>query len=329
MLGRVSEEGGEFALIRDLAHCLGETAQGLPLGIGDDAAVLASTDDEALLVTTDALVEGVHFDRCYTPLEDLGWKSLAASVSDIAAMGGRPTAAVIAMALDGTWSPADAQALYRGVADCAKAYDVRIAGGDTTRSPHGAFIGVTLLGLVARGCAVRRSGARPGDLLGVTAALGGARCGLEALESKQAQDYPQSTRRFLRPEPSVQMGQWLARSLDATAMIDISDGLGSELGHLCDQSGTGCLIEAVPVTEEARRWALSKSLDPTSFVLASGEEYALLFACPPERAQSRDLAGAPEPLHWIGRMTGPKDGRLLSLCGEPQPLEARGWDHFA
>jgi len=321
-------ETGEFALIRRLADVLGGASKGAVLGIGDDTAVLAPSGAREILVTADALVEGVHFDRRYTPLEDLGWKSLAASVSDVAAMGGTPTSAVITLALDARWSPEDVERLYQGLSDCAAAYQVVIAGGDTTRSLSGAFINITLLGTVEPGHAVTRSGGRPGDWLGVTGVLGGARCGLEALSSGLGEGYPLSTKHFLRPQPSVAAGQWLARSLKATAMIDISDGLASELGHICDGSGTGCIVEAVPVAEEARLWTEVHGHDAIDFALSSGEEYQLLFACPPEMAHSEIVQDCPVPIHWIGRLTAKDEARILVVDGRQETLEARGWDHF-
>lgn len=323
-----ASETGEFALIRRLARVLGGTAQGAVLGIGDDTAVLAPSGRDEILLTADALVEGVHFDRRYTPLEDLGWKSLAASVSDVAAMGGTPFSAVITLALDAHWSPEDVERLYTGLADCASAHQIVIAGGDTTRSLQGTFINITLLGTVEPGCAVTRSGGRAGDWLGVTGMLGGARCGLEALSSGLAEGYPLSTQHFLRPQPSVAAGQWLARSLKATAMMDISDGLASELGHICDGSGTGCIVETVPVAKEARLWAEAQGVDPFDFALSSGEEYCLLFACPPEAAQAGIAQNGPVSIHWIGRLTDAGKGRMCGFHGRRETLEARGWDHF-
>ncbi|MCK5146066.1 thiamine-phosphate kinase [bacterium] len=323
-------EQGEFNIIRQMHRVLGAASADVYLGIGDDAAVLNVKPEHQILLTADALVEGVHFNRSYTPLDALGWKSLAASISDIAAMGGRPEAAIVSLAVDDTWSIDDITMLYTGLKECALNYNCRIAGGDTTRSLSGAFINITLMGVVKTGLAVTRKGARSGDLIGLSGPIGSARCGLEILESSCIHEYPLSVEAFLKPVPSVDLGLWLAKELNVTSMIDISDGLSSELHHLCDASNTGCQIELanIPVTDEVKTWALSNNFDPVDIVMNSGEEYCLLFTCNADHAQIFKSSMPPKPIHFIGTMTDEVECRTVITPAGKQTLERSGWDHF-
>jgi thiamine-monophosphate kinase len=322
-------EIGEFGLIERIRLASARASGRVPLGIGDDAAVVTQRPGRQILFACDAMVEAVHFDPRYVPAESLGYKALAVNLSDIAAMGGEPLCALSAVGLTDRWSVEDVEALYRGMARCGDRYGCPVAGGDTVRSPAAAFVSVSVLGECAAGSEIRRSGARPGDLLCVTGELGGAAVGFEAL-SRGADPgrFPVSTARFLEPEPRLSEARRLRGALRPTAMIDISDGLGSEIRHLCGRSGTGCILfeDRVPVSAEAALWAGLSGRDALEFALASGEEYELLFTAGPRSLE----AGPPEGVTVIGEMRPAAEKcTRVSATGVRRPLAASGWEHYA
>ncbi len=302
------------------------------VGIGDDAAVLQS-GEHTLLWTTDMLVEGVHFRLDWTNAYQLGWKSMAVNLSDIAAMGGTPLFALLSLALPperiGDWL----DEFIRGFLECAFVYRTELIGGDTNRSasPEGPMvIDVSVLGTV-EGAPVGRGGGQPGDWLLVTGELGGSRAGLMRLLNGDRTDV-EALHTHLTPSPRVHEGQFL-REHGVHAMMDISDGLASDLRKLAFASGCGARVLSVqlPIHPSAIRWCEQTGEDPERFALAGGEDYELLIAAPPETAQGL-LADLPHqmgtPLTHIGYLTEPPDLLLEDPTGNLIPLPQTGWNHF-
>ena len=319
-------KGGEFGLIEKIQKQSGSPRGELITGIGDDTAVFRPHPGKVELFTADSLVEHVHFDRSYIPLKTLGWKALAVNISDVAAMGGRPLYALVSLALDRTWNQKHVTEFYRGLNSCAAVYDVQIAGGDTTASDKGAFISVALIGEAEESSTITRGGAHAGDIICVSGTLGGARFGFETLkEHGKADKCPKSVEKFLTPKPRVELGQAAAKTLKATAMIDISDGLSSELHHICRESGLGCVIhsEAVPVHPELINVKdTGAGTEVEDYVLCGGEEYELVVVLPP------DYDHLPAELRVIGKMRARGDKVMIEKDGKEIPLQAGGWNHF-
>lgn len=324
---------GEFGLIRKIQDIVPNHQNNLLQGIGDDTAVFKFPNHESGLVTTDTLVEGTHFDLAYTPFDALGWKSLAVNLSDIAAMGGKPLNAVIGLTLNEKWTEENVLKFYEGFRKCSDIYHCPLAGGDTTWSSGNSVITVTILGSGSSPDIIYRHGANPGDLIYVSRALGGAKLGLSLLESHQGNGkYSSSLDHFLWPKPELPFVHSIMQAVKITSMIDISDGLSSELHHLCEASKTGCLIQAdaIPVHEEVQTWCEKNGEDVVQYALNSGEEYALLFTINP--GQKNKLESLPKnilhSLKEIGRMTSQKEGMTINRNGEIHAFTAQGWDHF-
>jgi thiamine-monophosphate kinase len=329
---RLSSEG-EFGLIRRIQSLLTTQNDRIIKGIGDDTAVLQPRSGYQILLTTDTMVEGIHFDFAYTPLQDLGWKLMAVNLSDLAAMGGTPLCALFSLGIREDWSVSRLEELIHGIRECSKVYDCPVVGGDTVRTPNDCTLTMTILGEAKTGDAVFRSGAQPGDYLCVTGPLGNARTGLEVLKhGVQDSRYKQAISRFLRPVPRISEAIQLIRMGGISAMIDISDGLSSELGHLCEASHVGCKIEAeqIPVAEEALCWTETRGISTVLFVLESGEEYELLIAIRPEQYEALCTSGEKNrvPLFKIGQICNVKTGLKLSNHNKETEIEARGWNHF-
>ena len=311
---------GEFGLIDRLRDLLDAPDDEVVWrGIGDDAAVVRRGAGLAELITTDALVEGVHFDRTFVPMPHLGFKAIAVNVSDIIAMNGRPRYAVVALALAHNMSVEMVEALYAGMKEACAAYDVRLVGGDTTASRTTTIV-VTVVGDALEEEVVYRSGAEPGDLLCVTGDLGAAYAGLKLLlDRKEAFDrqgddfdpglepYAYAVQRQLAPRARADAQQALvAAGVRPKAMIDISDGLASEVHHLCRQSGCGARVEAakLPVHRQTHRIAEERGEDAGAYALFGGEDYELLFALDPDdRDALTDLDAT-----VVGRFTDADDG---------------------
>jgi thiamine-monophosphate kinase len=322
----------EAQMIRAIQRIAGHPKnRRLALPIGDDAAAFRTHPDCLTLVSTDALVEGVHFDLAYYSPEDVGWKALAVNLSDIAAMGGTPLYATTSIALTRRISADFVTRLYRGLASIARQHAVTLIGGDTCRSLHGIFLDVTIIGEVAPIQMLTRQGAKPGDLLYVTGELGGSSAGLELLSrSRRKISRSGAIRRHLRPQPRCAAGRLLAEQKLASAMIDLSDGLSTDLSRLCEQSGVGALVEAcqlplakIPVRQ---RRVLTNPL--LHYALHGGEDYELLFAVAPRLSQRLPKQIDGLPVHRIGCMT--RASGIWLLDGQKRHrLNPGGFDHFA
>lgn len=332
---------GEFGLIRRLQSKIELRQPSTVLGIGDDAAIVAPAAGQELVVTTDLLVEGVHFDLTFSPLKHLGYKAVAVNVSDVAAMNALPTQLVVALSVPARYSVEALEELYEGMRLACQAYDVDLVGGDTTASRGGLTIGVTVLGQVAAGQAVRRSGGRPTDILCVTGDLGAAFLGLQVLErEKQAfladpetqpelESYEYVVQRQLRPDARLDVVHELREiGVTPTAMLDISDGLASEVLHLCAASGTGARVfsEYLPVANPTLEAAAEFNLDPLTCALNGGEDYELLFTIPV--ADHAKIKNHPD-ITVIGHLTEKNDAvNLITKAGQAVPLRAQGFSHF-
>jgi thiamine-monophosphate kinase len=309
----------------------GGRSRGLVRGIGDDAAVFRTArPGELWVATTDMLVEKVDFRAGWLRPEDLGHKALAVNLSDVAAMGAVPRYALAALALPRSGAASWIARFYRGWTGLARRSGVALIGGDLSRSPGGIQVAVTVLGSSRSGI-VYRSGGRPGDLLYVTGTLGCAAAGLHLLRRGRRRAVGGAARRALqaqaRPEPRCEVGAWLARSGFARAMIDLSDGLSTDLARLCSASSVGAEvdIERLPLFREASGWGL----DPVRLALDGGEDYELLVAVPAARAPRLERAYLRRfpPLTRIGRLVAGRGVSALTGSG-PRRLPPRGFDHF-
>ena len=321
---------GEFGLIEYFAK--------VGRGLGDDCAILDLGGPERVCVSTDMLMEGVHFRLETTSAWQLGWKSLAVNLSDLAAMGALPTACLLAVAWPAEIKPVWIEAFRDGLAACAKRFDCVLVGGDTVKSSGPMCLSLTVLGRLADGEAVERSGGRAGDLLFVAGSLGDSTAGLHLLTNGGGETLSEEERAalvnaHLQPEPQVALGRVLAREGLATAMIDLSDGLMQDLGHVAGASGLGAVVEAslLPVSRAARRLADACGLDVLDWALGGGEDYLLLFAVPPREVGRMEQVCAElegqDPVRIGALVDDPglrlqKDGRMISASHE-------GYDHFA
>lgn len=333
---RVSDIG-EFGLIERLSRYVPE-GPGLIRGIGDDAAILEGTPGVQWLATADMLLESVHFDLSFTTPEQLGRRALVANLSDIAAMGGRPRFALVSLGLETDTDVAIVDSFYRGLTAEASRWGVILVGGDTIRSPEGIIIAITVLGEVKPGRAVRRDGARLGDLLLVTGDLGGSTAGLATFISETSPlsglnaRYVREVRtRHLEPEPRLREAEIIAAG-GATSMIDVSDGLANEANHLARQSGVSIVIdvESIPISEATRAVARAYNHDPVDWALNGGEDYELLFTAPLECVSTladtvRTKTGT--SISIIGRVEQGK-GCWLNKGGVRSVLSSSAYDHF-
>ena len=308
-------------------------------GIGDDAAVFILNDTEFGLIATDMLLEGIHFDLTYVPLKHLGYKAVADNVSDIAAMNGLPTQITVSIGLSSRFTVEAVEELYAGIRAACEAYNLDLIGGDTTSSRSGLVISVTVLGVVPKDKITYRNTAQANDVVCVTGDLGSAYLGLQLLE-REKQEYLANPdmqpslseeraylmQRQLRPDARTDMVHEL-RDLDVvpTAMIDVSDGLASELLHLCRQSGTGVVIfdENIPIDDQAQLTATEFGISPITAALNGGEDYELLFTIRPQEFEK--LKNHPR-ITAIGYLTAdPKQMVLATRAGQQTPLKAQGW----
>jgi thiamine-monophosphate kinase len=259
----------------------------------------------------------------------VGWKVMAVNVSDIAAMGGRPVWAVVSLGIPKTCRPEAIERLYTGMEKCSRKYHFSIIGGDTVHSPHASFVSVAMLGEVEPFRLCRRSGAAAGDLLYVSGRLGGGRVAFEALSSgADLKKISESVQRFLQPKPRLVLARWLSEQGAVTSMIDISDGLASEIHHLCRKNRLGCRVmrKAIPCADDIKSWTGQDN--DVEYALNSGEEYELLFTAHTSFDAARASLENPEalPLTVLGEMTAGKGIWLEN--GQRRKLGSEGWDHF-
>lgn len=334
------ENLGEFGLIDHLTKNIEIQNASTIIGVGDDAAVLDHFGKQ-VVITNDLLVEGVHFDLMYTPLKHLGYKTVTVNVSDICAMNATPTQIIIGLAFSNRFSLEALDEFYEGVYAACEHYGVDLVGGDTTSSQKGFIISCTAIGEVAPDTYVKRSGAQKGDLLCVSGDLGGAYLGLTLLE-REKQIYLESpgvqpdlegekyvVGRILKPEARKDIISFLAEAgITPTSMIDVSDGLSSEILHICKQSEVGCVLyeDKLPIADDTRNAAFKFNLDPTACALSGGEDYELLFTI---KQDDFEKIGNTNDISVVGYITDAEAGaHIITKGGSKHRIEAQGWNAF-
>ena len=328
----LSNTPGERDLIAAIRARLPPPPSWLPVGIGDDAAVVEPPRGALEILTTDALVEGVHFDRRFSSPADIGWKALAVNLSDIAAMGGQPRLALLSLGIPGTLPPEDLDALIDGFLALASLHRVTLAGGNITRSPGPLFVDVTVSGYARRRHVLTRGGAQAGDELYVTGEVGAAAAGLRWLrEPSPVEGIEGCADRHRRPQPRVRIGALLGRNRAASACMDLSDGLADAVRQIAQASGVGARIDAdaIPIPRAARACFEAAGVDPVMAAAAGGDDYELLLAVPRKRRGRlatvvRQSAGV--PITRIGLLTRESDLTIVrNAVAEPLP---EGFVHF-
>jgi thiamine-monophosphate kinase len=331
---------GEFGLIKHLTKDFENKQSSTFKGIGDDAAVIIN-NDETTVISTDLLVEGIHFDLMYTPLKHLGYKSVVVNLSDIYAMNARPRQITVSIAISNRFSVEALDELYLGIKTACNFYNVDLIGGDTTSVPKGLIISITAIGQAPKNKLVYRNTAKVGDLLCITGDLGAAYLGLQILErekqiflenNKVQPDLEEQTyviSRQLKPEARKDMIEAFEKNgVIPTSMIDVSDGLASELYHICSQSNVGAIVEetGVPIHPDAQLMALKFKLDPITCALSGGEDYELLFTIDPSDIEK--IKYLPD-IYIMGEITEASEGiKLHTKGGNIHPITAQGWNHF-
>lgn len=346
------DTGGERDLVERIARHFGKRAAGfVSLGMGDDAALVRPAPGNEIILTCDWFLEGTHFLRDRHPAEAVGWKCLARAVSDVAAMGGVPRCFLLSLALPEPLTGSWLDAFLRGLRRAARRFRCELAGGDTT-SRREVLINITVAGEVRRGRASRRSGARPGDILYVSGRLGEAELGLKLLREGNAERPGQPAllrladaarpgqlarlarrdmrvKKHLYPEPRLALGRWLREKRLPTAMMDLSDGLSSDLPRMCDASGVGALIDAarlpLPRVHEQEQ---KRGLDALQLALHGGDDYELLFAVSQRNASRVPASLAGLRITPIGKIVKARQVHLLDRAGRTSVLHAAGWDPF-
>jgi thiamine-monophosphate kinase len=313
----------EKALIAGIRRSARKGKGAVVTGIGDDCAVLRPPPGHEILVTTDFTLEGIHFRRAWHPPEVVGRRCLTRGLSDIAAMGGRPLAAFLSLALPARLPQKWADRFMAGLLELAGEFRVQLAGGDTAESPGGVLADIVVLGSVPRGTAILRSGAKAGDRVYVSGELGGGSAALQeffAGRKPQPENFP----RHFRPVPRIAIGDFLRSRRLASAMIDLSDGLSTDLAHICEESGLGAEISAADVPR-ALVGTLRKPVE-MKLALHGGEDYELLFTAPAGRRVPSRIEGV--AITAIGRMTRLRTIALRREAGRAEKLQPRGWEHF-
>lgn len=331
---------GEFGLIEHLTKNIELQNASSIVGVGDDAAVIDHFGKQTV-ISTDLLIEGVHFDLVYTPLKHLGYKAVILNLSDIYAMNAVPTQILLSIGISNRFSVEALDEFYEGVYAACSKYEVDLIGGDTNSSQKGFIISVTSIGEVAPDKYVKRSTAKKGDLLCVSGDLGAAYVGLLFLE-REKKIYIENPAiqpdlegesyvigRLLKPEARKDVVEFFAKEkIIPTSMMDISDGLSSEILHICKQSNLGCVLyeEKIPIAEEMRNAAFKFKIDPTACALSGGEDYELLFTI---RQEDHDKLVLNENISVIGYMTEAEQGATLITKGETKhAITAQGWKHL-
>ncbi len=331
---------GEFALIDRLTESFNLHNKSSVIGVGDDAALI-DNGEFLSIITTDLLLEGIHFDLMYHPLKHLGYKSVVVNLSDVCAMNGTPGQITVSLGISNRFSVEALDELYAGIKAACDYYQVDLVGGDTSSSRQGLIISVTAIGQVERGKQTLRSTARKGDIICVTGDLGAAYLGLQILEREKQlymsqpdmqpdlEDMQYIIGRQLKPEARLDMvRQFEKAGVVPTAMIDVSDGLSSDLMHICKRSGLGAFIEesGVPIHPQAQEMAIRFNLDPITCALSGGEDYELLFTIDPKDLPKVRLMA---DIYMMGEMVEASEGiKLHTKGGNIHPLQAQGWTHF-
>ena len=333
---------GEFGLIEHLTKDLKIHQASTVKGVGDDAAVV-DYKGKKMLITTDLLVEGIHFNLVYTPLKHLGYKSVIVNLSDVYAMNGHPRQVLVSLALSAKFSVEAVEQLYEGIRMACKKYKVDLVGGDTTTSLTGLTISVVAMGEVEKGRLAYRNTARVNDLICVSGDLGAAYMGLQLLERERKvfnesgeglqpdlSGYDYIIGRQLKPEARKDIVESLHdHQIVPGAMIDLSDGLSSDLIHICRQSGLGCRIfqDRIPMADETERAAREMNIEPFIAALNGGEDYELLFTIP---LNQHDEVMKIKDISVIGHITEKKAGiKFVTAQGDEIELQAQGWNSFA
>lgn len=333
---------GEFGLIDRISAKFKTVNESSLKGIGDDAAVIGlGADDDCLLLSTDMLIEGIHFDLAYTPIHHLGYKAVAVNVSDIAAMNGRPEQITVSIAISNRFSIEAIDALYDGIKAACDNYKVDLIGGDTSSSISGLIISIAVVGRVKKNKIAYRSGAMSGDIICVTGDLGGAFIGLQILEREKQvfladpqmqpdiERFDYMVKRLLKPEARTDIVFELEElGIKPTSMIDISDGLASELFHIAKSSGAGIRIfeDKIPIDNGTYETAVEFGMDPITCALNGGEDYELLFTI--SQADFEKVKNH-QDIHFIGYIHEKKDQNvLITKNGNVVSLKAQGWNHF-
>ena len=332
---------GEFGLIKHLTENFETKNKSVIKGVGDDCAVIDNGTDKFTLVSTDILAEGIHFDLMYTPLKHLGYKAVAVNLSDIYAMNGKPLYITVSMALSSKYTVEAISEIYEGMKAACEKYGVDLIGGDTTSSLKGLFLSITLIGEVEKEKVVYRSGAKPKDLICCSGDLGAAFMGLQLLEREKQVfiAYPGAStdlenqkyllQRQLKPEPQKMIIDILAeKNVVPTSMIDVSDGLSSELHHLCTNSKCGAVVyeEKIPIQSDTYEMAVKLNIDPVTTMMNGGEDYELLFTI--SQNDYEKIKDEPE-IRVIGYTTeevGVVD--LITKGGNKVKIDAAGWKAF-
>lgn len=330
---------GEFGLIDIITENFEIVNESTELSIGDDAAIL-NYKNQKTIVSTDMLIEGIHFDLSYFPLKHLGYKAVVSSISDICAMFGITKQITVSIAVSNRFKLESIQELYSGIKLACQRYSIDLIGGDTTSSQKGLIISVTAIGCPTQLGYVTRSGSKTNDLLVVTGSLGAAYLGLQILEREKQvflvnpenkpdlSNYKYLVERQLKPEAKSDVIDFLLMNkIKPTSMIDISDGLSSELIHLCKKSGRGCIVyeDKLPISEEAISTCKEFKLDPTVISLSGGEDYELLFTLDSKHLETIEKH---REFSVIGYMTKDKEPNLLTRDGKTTKISSLGWKSF-
>lgn len=332
----------EFSLIRQwTSRSRGEERDGLTVGIGDDAAVFTPTPEMEVIVCCDAMVETVHFLKETMRPADIGYKAVISNISDVAAMGGIPRFALVSIAVSPRWTETECSQIYDGIYDACGQYGVRLVGGDTVSAPDSLYLSVTVLGDVEKGRALRRSQAKPGQLVFVTGCVGSSAAGLHLLleQSKQegatksmAEEWNVLVKAHQRPQAQVKAGRMLLTSGACGALNDVSDGLASELWEIAEASDVALRVEAdrIPMLPEARAYARLTGRDPLAWALYGGEDYQLVGTLDAEKleAVARQFAEHEIPFTVIGRVEAKGQEVILVREGEQRRLPKAGFNHF-
>ena len=335
------ENLGEFGLIEHITQATRLSNSSTVLGVGDDAAIIDPDSSKQMLVSSDMLLEGIHFDLSYTPLKHLGYKAIAVNVSDIAAMNGVCQQVTVNIGVSNRFPLEAVEELYQGINLACETYQCDLIGGDTTSSVTGLLISVTAIGSVDPNSVVTRKGAKEHDLICVTGDLGAAYMGLQVLEREKQvflsdsemqpklDSYEYIVGRLLKAEARVDVVAWLKQQgIIPTSMIDVSDGLASDLLHICKQSSTGARIyePKLPLEAATKDAALEFNLNPTTVCLNGGEDYELLFTL---SQKDHDKVANQDGVSIIGHITDLGQGvELIAASEESIPIQAQGWKHF-